>query len=175
MNLNLIKFYFKRNLITIFLMGIISGIPLYLILSTLFIWLTREGVDISTIGLFALTSIPWSIKFLWSPILDNYKSPLFYNLFGHRQSWLLLIQLFMIPSLIFLGTLNPNDDIGIIAILALVIAFLSASQDIVIDAFRIEILDDKSQGAGVAMTQLGYRLGGIVSGAGTLYLSLIHI
>lgn len=170
MNLNLIKFYFKKNLISIFLMGIISGIPLYLILSTLFIWLTREGVDISTIGLFALTSIPWSIKFLWSPILDNYKSPLFYNLFGHRQSWLLLIQLFMIPSLIFLGTLNPNNDIGSIAILALGIAFLSASQDIVIDAFRIEILDDKSQGAGVAMTQLGYRLGGIISGAGTLYL-----
>ena len=170
MNLNLIKFYFKKNLISIFFMGIISGIPLYLILSTLFIWLTREGVDISTIGLFALTSIPWSIKFLWSPILDNYKSPLFYNLFGHRPSWLLLIQFLMIPSLILLGTFNPNNDIGIIAILALVIAFLSASQDIVIDAFRIEILDDKSQGAGVAMTQLGYRLGGIISGAGTLYL-----
>ncbi len=170
MNLNFIKLYINKKLISIFLMGIVSGIPLYLILSTIFIWLTREGVDISTIGLFALTSIPWSIKFLWSPFLDNYKSPLFFNILGHRKSWLLIIQIFMIPSLIFLGTFDPNKDITIIAIFALIIAFLSASQDIVIDAYRIEILDDKSQGAGVAMTQLGYRLGGIISGAGTLYL-----
>ena len=72
MTINILKFYFSKELISIFLMGILSGIPLYLILSTLFIWLTRESIDISTVGLFALTSIPWSIKFLWSPILDKY-------------------------------------------------------------------------------------------------------
>ena len=82
-------------------------------------------------------------------------------------------QFFLIPSLLFLGNLDPNEDLLIIAIIALLISFLSASQDIVIDAFRIEILDQKSQGAGVAMTQLGYRFGGIISGAGTLYLKEI--
>ena len=81
--------------------------------------------------------------------------------------------IFLIPSLLCLGNLDPNNDLMIIAIVALLISFLSASQDIVIDAFRIEILDQKSQGAGVAMTQLGYRFGGIISGAGTLYLKEI--
>ena len=173
MKINILKFYFSKKLISIFLMGILSGIPLYLILSTLFIWLTRENIDISTIGLFALTSIPWSIKFLWSPFLDKYNILFLSNFLGHRKSWLLLIQFFLIPSLLFLGNLDPNNDLLIIAIIALLISFLSASQDIVIDAFRIEILDEKSQGAGVAMTQLGYRFGGIISGAGTLYLKEI--
>ena len=173
MKLNILKFYLTPQLFSIFLMGIISGIPLYLILSTLFIWLTRDNIDISTIGLFALTSIPWSIKFLWSPFLDKYNIVFFSKFFGHRKSWLLVIQFFLIPSLIFLGTLNPKEDLILIASVALAISFLSASQDIVIDAFRIEILDDKTQGAGVAMTQLGYRLGGIISGAGTLYLKEI--
>jgi len=173
MKINIIKFYFSKKLISIFLMGILSGIPLYLILSTLFIWLTRENIDISTVGLFALTSIPWSIKFLWSPILDKYNVFFLKNYLGHRKSWLLLIQFFLIPSLLFLGNLDPNKDLAIIAITALLISFLSASQDIVIDAFRIEILEEKSQGAGVAMTQLGYRFGGIISGAGTLYLKEI--
>ena len=85
--------------------------PLYLILSTLFIWLTRDNIDISTIGLFALTSIPWSIKFLWSPFLDKYNIVFFSKFFGHRKSWLLVIQFFLIPSLIFLGTLNPKEDL----------------------------------------------------------------
>ncbi len=170
MNINAIKFYFSKKLISVFLMGILSGIPLYLILSTLFIWLTRENIDISTIGLFALTSIPWSIKFIWSPFMDKYSIFFLRNYFGHRKSWLLFIQFFLLPSLIILGNLNPNNDLLLIAIFALIISFLSASQDIVIDAFRIEILDDETQGAGVAMTQLGYRIGGIISGAGTLYL-----
>ena len=173
MNIDILKFYFSKKLISIFLMGILSGIPLYLILSTLFIWLTRESIDISTVGLFALTSIPWSIKFLWSPFLDKYNVFILKNYLGHRKSWLLLIQFFLIPSLLFLGNLDPNNDLLIIAIVALLISFFSASQDIVIDAFRIEILDEKSQGAGVAMTQLGYRFGGIISGAGTLYLKEI--
>ena len=92
------------------------------------------------------------------------------NYLRHRKSWLLIIQFFLIPCLLYLGNLNPNEDLLTIAIIALSISFLSATQDIVIDAYRIEILDEKLQGAGVAMTQLGYRFGGIISGAGTLYL-----
>ena len=75
-------------------MGIVSGLPLYLILSTLAIWLTRENIDLSTIGLFSLTQIPWTVKFLWAPILDNYKIPYLTNKFGRRKSWLMIIQFF---------------------------------------------------------------------------------
>ena len=83
---NLVKLYCNKKQLLIFIMGISSGIPLYLILSTLFIWLARENVDISTIGLFALTQIPWSLKFLWAPIIDNYKIPFLCNFFGQRKS-----------------------------------------------------------------------------------------
>jgi len=170
---NFINLYFKKTQLIIFLMGILSGIPLYLILSTLFIWLTREGIDISTIGLFALTQVPWTIKFLWAPIFDNYKIPFFHQKIGQRKSWLLLIQIFLILSIISLGYSEPLNNIKFTALLTLLVVFFSASQDIVIDAYRIEILDDNSQGAGAAMTQLGYRIGGIFSGAGSLYLKTL--
>ena len=152
-------------------MGISSGIPLYLILSTLFIWLARENVDISTIGLFALTQIPWSLKFLWAPFIDNYKY-LFYVIFLDKEkSWLLLTQLNLSIFIICLGYSNPIDNLEITAIFALLVSFFSASQDIVVDAYRIEILNDNSQGAGAAMTQFGYRIGGLLAGAGSLYLT----
>ena len=91
---NFKSLYINKKQLLIFLMGISSGIPLYLILSTLFIWLTREKIDISTIGLFALTQIPWSIKFLWAPFIDNFKIPILNNFIGHRKSWLLVTQFF---------------------------------------------------------------------------------
>ena len=154
-------------------MGITSGIPLYLILSTLFIWLTRENIDISTIGLFALTQIPWSIKFLWAPIIDSFRIPLLHRLLGQRKAWLFIIQINLILFIILLGYSNPTENLKLTALLALIISFFSASQDVVIDAYRIEILNDDSQGAGAAMTQFGYRVGGIFAGAGSLYLTVI--
>ena len=165
----------KRNLkqFLIFLMGITSGIPLYLILSTLFIWLTREDIDISTIGLFALTQIPWSIKFLWAPIIDSFRIPLLHRLLGQRKAWLFIIQINLILFIILLGYSNPTENLKLTALLALIISFFSASQDVVIDAYRIEILNDDSQGAGAAMTQFGYRVGGLFAGAGSLYLTVI--
>ena len=169
---NILELYCNRKQFLIFIMGISSGIPLYLILSTLFIWLTRENIDISTIGLFALTQIPWSLKFLWAPIIDNYNLPFLHKLLGRRKSWLLLIQLNLIFFIIFLGYSDPVNNLQTTAIFALLVAFFSASQDIVVDAYRIEILDDGSQGAGAAMTQFGYRIGGLLAGAGSLYLTL---
>ena len=180
----IIKLYFSKNLLIVFLMGIVSGLPLYLILSTLAIWLTRENIDLSTIGLFSLTQIPWTVKFLWAPILDNYKIPYLTNKFGRRKSWLMIIQLFLSISVIFLGINDPVGTISVsyfetdliisqiylTALFALLVSFFSASQDIVIDAYRIEILKESEQGAGAAMTQAGYRIGGIISGAGALYL-----
>lgn len=173
MNLNFFKFYFSKELILIFFMGISSGIPLYLILSTLFIWLTRENIDISTIGLFALTQMPWSLKFVWAPLIDNFKIPIITKYFGQRKAWLLVTQILLIISIILLGFSNPKDNIIYTAFFALLVSTFSANQDIIIDAYRIEILDDSSQGAGAAMTQFGYRMGGILAGAGALYLKEI--
>ena len=172
MSENFIKLYLNKKQLLIFVMGISSGIPLYLILSTLFIWLTREEIDISTIGLFALTQIPWSLKFLWAPFIDNYKIPFFSNFLGQRKSWLLFIQLNLSIFIICLGYSNPSNNLEITAIFALMVSFFSASQDIVVDAYRIEILNDNSQGAGAAVTQFGYRVGGLLAGAGSLYLTI---
>mgnify|MGYP001307632124 CR=1 FL=1 len=173
MKQNISNLYFNKKQLLIFVMGIISGIPLYIVLSTLFIWLAREDIDISTIGLFALTQIPWSVKFLWAPVVDNFKIPLLTNFFGHRKGWLLITQFFLVISVLFLGYSDPVNNIFFTAIFALLVSFFSATQDIIIDAYRIEILDEKSQGAGAAMTQLGYRIGGILVGAGSLYLRTI--
>ena len=174
MNFNFFKLYLQKKLILIFLMGICSGIPLYLILSTLFIWLTRENIDISTVGLFALTQLPWTLKFLWAPFVDNFRIPFFYKVLGHRKSWLFLTQIFLIISIILLGYSNPAENLYLTAFFSLMVATFSANQDIIIDAFRIEILNDSSQGAGAAMTQFGYRIGGIMAGAGALYLREIY-
>ena len=173
MNIEFLNIYYSKKIFLVFVMGIASGIPLYMILSTLFIWLTRENIDISTVGLFALTQIPWSLKFTWAPFIDSYKIPILSNYLGQRKSWLLITQISLIFSLILLGFSNPAENLFLTAFLALLTAFFSANQDIIIDAFRIEILDDELQGAGAAATQFGYRVGGIIAGAGSLYLKSI--
>ena len=99
MNIGFFKIYYSKKIFLVFVMGIASGIPLYMILSTLFIWLTRENIDISTVGLFALTQIPWSLKFTWAPFIDNYNIPVLSKYFGQRKSWLLITQIFLIFSL----------------------------------------------------------------------------
>ena len=173
MNNTFIEIYFKKKILIVLLLGIASGIPLYMILSTLLIWLTRENVEIATVGLFALTQIPWSIKFLWAPIIDTYKIPFLTKYLGQRKSWLLITQILLITSIILLGYSDPNKNLILTAFFALITAFFSANQDIIIDAYRIEILDDDFQGAGAAATQFGYRFGGIIAGAGSLYLKSV--
>ena len=173
MNNTFIEIYFTKKNLIVLLLGIASGIPLYMILSTLLIWLTRENVEIATVGLFALTQIPWSIKFLWAPIIDTYKIPFLTKYLGQRKSWLLITQILLITSIILLGYSDPNKNLILTAFFALITAFFSANQDIIIDAYRIEILDDDFQGAGAAATQFGYRFGGIIAGAGSLYLKSV--
>lgn len=173
MNNSFLGIYYSKKIFLIFLMGIASGIPLYMVLSTLFIWLTRENVDIATVGLFALTQIPWSLKFIWAPLVDTYRIPVITDYLGHRKSWLFITQILLIISLIFLGFSNPKENLFLTAFFALLTAFFSANQDIIVDAFRIEILEDELQGAGAAVTQFGYRFGGIMAGAGSLYLKSI--
>ena len=173
MNIGFLNTYYSKKIFLVFVMGISSGIPLYMVLSTLFIWLTRENIDLSTVGLFALTQIPWTLKFTWAPFIDNYKIPILSKYLGQRKSWLLITQIFLIFSLILLGFSNPAENLILTASFALLTAFFSANQDIIIDAFRIEILENELQGAGAAATQFGYRLGGIIAGAGSLYLKSI--
>lgn len=162
--------YFTWRQAIIFFMGIASGLPLLLTLSTLSYWLSTVGVDKTTIGLFTLVGIPYTFKFLWSPIIDQVRLPILGRL-GRRKSWLLVIQPALAAAIFFMGLSSPESAPWMTALLALVVAFFSASQDIVIDAYRIEILKTEEQGAGAGSTQVGYRIGLLLAGAGAFAMS----
>ncbi|MBF0562822.1 MAG: AmpG family muropeptide MFS transporter [Alphaproteobacteria bacterium] len=163
--------YRDRRLLSILFLGFSSGLPLALTGSTLAVWLTESGVDMKTIGLFALVGIPYSFKFVWAPFLDRVRIPFLHSCLGRRRSWILTIQAALILALLALGMAGPPGPPWITALLAIVVAFASASQDIVIDAYRVEILQPEQYGAGAAMVQFGYRLGMLVAGAGALFVA----
>ena len=152
-------------------MGFSSGLPLLLVLpgATLGIWLRESGVDLTAIGIFALVGIAYSFKFIWAPLMDHVPVPWLTRRLGRRRSWALVTQFALIVSMVMLGQTEPSTNPEITALWAVVVAFASASQDIVIDAFRIELLDDDEQGIGAAATQYGYRGGLIAAGAGALF------
>jgi PAT family beta-lactamase induction signal transducer AmpG len=162
--------YRDRRVLAILALGFSSGLPLLLTGSTLYIWLRTEGVSLTAIGLFALVGIPYSLKFLWSPLIDGIRLPLFGRL-GQRRGWAIAVQLLLMGAVLVLGSLTPSAGIALTAIVALAVVFLSASQDIVIDAYRVEILRPEQQGAGATMVQAGYRIGVLVAGAGALYIT----
>jgi PAT family beta-lactamase induction signal transducer AmpG len=169
--LNPLFIYFTPKLLAILILGIASGLPLALTGSTLTVWLTEVGVNIKTIGLFAAVGIPYSMKFLWSPLIDYFPVPILSKLFGRRSGWIILTQILLAVVVLFLGTSDPVENVGYTAILAVMVAFLSATQDIVIDAYRVEMIETNQQGAASAMAISGYRIGMLVSGAGALILS----
>ena len=156
--------------LTIFCLGFVSGLPLLLTLSTLSYWLATAGISKTAIGLFALVGIPYSLKFLWSPFLDQVSLPFLTKLLGNRRGWILLTQILVMISMIGLGYSNPEINIFHTALWATLLSFFSASQDIVIDGYRIEI--ERDRGIGSSAIQLGYRLGMLVAGAGAIYLSI---
>lgn len=162
--------YFTPRQLIILVMGFASGLPLLLTLSTLSYWLSTVGVDKTTIGLFTLVGAPYTFKFAWSPIIDQLRLPLLGRL-GRRRSWLLVLQLALAGAIFLMGQTNPVSAPGMTALLAVIVAFFAASQDIVIDAYRIEILKDAEQGAGAGTTQVGYRFGMLLAGAGATALS----
>jgi MFS transporter, PAT family, beta-lactamase induction signal transducer AmpG len=131
--------------------------------------LAEIGVSRTAIGLFALVGVPYSVKFLWSPLIDRLPPPLFTSGFGRRRGWALAIQPLLALAILALGLVDPRAAPGLTALAALSVAFLSASQDIVIDAYRIELLQPEEQGAGAAATQWGYRFGMLAASAGALY------
>jgi PAT family beta-lactamase induction signal transducer AmpG len=166
-----LEVYLDRRMLVILLMGFSSGLPLLLTLSTLSYWLAKVGVDKTAIGLFALVGIPYSFKFVWAPVVDQLRLPLLTRWLGRRRGWALLAQACLVAAILFMGATDPAADPWWTALAALLVAFFSATQDIAIDAYRIEILNDEEQGAGAAATQAGYRLGLILAGAGALAAS----
>ncbi len=161
--------YRRPRLVAVLLMGFSSGLPLALTFATLSFRLAEIGVSRTAIGLFALVGVPYSIKFLWSPLVDRLPIPLWTPRLGRRRGWALAIQPLLALAILALGVVDPRSAPGLTALAALAVAFLSASQDIVIDAYRIELLRPEEQGAGAAATQWGYRFGMLAASAGALY------
>ena len=167
--LSSLAIYRRPRLIAVLLMGFSSGLPLALTFATLSFRLAEIGVSRTAIGLFALVGVPYSVKFLWSPLIDRLPIPLFTSYLGRRRGWALAIQPLLALAILALGLADPRSAPGLTALFALAVAFLSASQDIVIDAYRIELLQPEEQGAGAAATQWGYRFGMLAASAGALY------
>jgi PAT family beta-lactamase induction signal transducer AmpG len=163
--------YLEPRQLIILVMGFASGLPLLLTLSTLSYWLKKVGTDLTAIGLFGAAAAPYGYKFLWSPVIDQVRIPVLAGLMGHRKSWLFVLQILLAGSIFAFGLTDPAVAPFQTALAVLVLAFFSASQDIVIDAYRIEILGADEQAAGAATTQIGYRIGLLVAGAGAIALS----
>jgi PAT family beta-lactamase induction signal transducer AmpG len=162
--------YLKPRVLIVLFLGFSSGLPLALSGATLQAWMKTSNVDIRTIGLFAAVGLPYSIKFLWAPLTDAFDVPLLSRWLGRRRGWLLLTQVWLIAAIILLGLTDPARAPGLVALGALMVATASATQDIVIDAFRVESLPEDQQAAGMASYVGAYRVGMLVSGAGALVL-----
>ncbi|HTI45385.1 MAG TPA: AmpG family muropeptide MFS transporter [Casimicrobiaceae bacterium] len=156
----------RRILICVFT-GFSSGLPLWLLVNLLPAWLRTEGVDLKTIGFFTLVQLPYTWKFLWSPLVDRYALPLL----GRRRGWMLVTQLLLLGAIPLLGALDPTTDVWRVVGLSAAVAFFSASQDIVLDAFRREILPDPELGLGTSIHVNAYRVASLVPGALALILA----
>ena len=165
--LAIFKIYLSKKMLLMLVLGFASGMPLALTSSTLSAWLVTEGVDIKTIGIFSLVGLPYAFKFLWSPLMDRYVPPFL----GRRRGWMLITQLALIAIIATMGFFNPSSQPLLVALWAVALAFFSASQDIVLDAYRTEYLAPEERGAGAGIWIMGYRLAILVSGALALILS----
>lgn len=165
------RFYVQEKILVIFFLGFSAGLPFPLVYSTLSAWLEEAGLQRSMISTFAWLGFAYSLKFVWSPLVDGLSLPLLTRLFGRRRAWLLLSQIGIAASLLFMSGLDPAQSTAVFASIALAVALSSATQDIVIDAYRIESAGTELQGVLAAAYQYGYRVSLIFSGAGALYLA----
>jgi PAT family beta-lactamase induction signal transducer AmpG len=152
-------------------LGFSSGLPRLLVYSTLTFWLLDVGLSIAAVGLFASTSTPYTLKFLWAPVIDRVRLPWATRALGQRRAWMFATQAAVAGAILWLSATDPAADPWWTALAAVALAAASASQDVVIDAFRVEILDEDEQGAGAAVAVFGYRLGMLAAGAGALVLA----
>lgn len=169
------NYYFKaftqRNTAVLLLLGFASGLPLALTSGTLQAWMTVAGLDLTTIGFFSLVGQAYVFKFLWSPLMDRYSLPFL----GRRRGWMLLTQIALVILIFAIGCLNPQHDLWLMAALAVMIAFFSASQDIVFDAYKTDVLPAEQRGNGAAISVLGYRLAMLVSGGLALWIAHYYL
>ncbi len=165
--------YCQPQLLVVLALGFSSGLPLALTGSTLNIWMREEGVSLTTIGLFSLVGLPYVLKPLWAPLIDAVRLPVLHKRLGRRRSWLVLTQGLLILLIAAMGTVDPVAAPLLMALMALLVAFMSATQDIVIDAFRTEYLSENQYGAGMANYVAAYRIAMLTSMAGALYLVTI--
>src|SRR6202045_3985420 len=143
--LNAWSVYCRPRVLVVMFLGFSSGLPLALSGSTLLVWMREVGVDLGTIGLFALVGTPYTVKFLWAPLVDALDVPVLSRRFGRRRGWLLLAQFLLIAAIVVLGASDPSVSPLIVAVGALLVATASATQDIIVDAFRVESLDESEQ------------------------------
>ncbi len=164
------KVYLKPKVIAILFLGFSSGVPYGVLTGALSYWVSKIDLSPSDISLLAAAGLPYTIKFLWSPFVDQLKLPVLHKLFGQRRSWLLLSQVMLALSIMLLGFTLPEVNYSQTYIVAFLIALFGATQDIVIDGFRIEVLEDDEQAAGAALYIYGYRIAGIIFSIGVIYL-----
>ena len=157
----------NRRVVAVFFLGFASGLPLALAGGTLQAWMAVEGVDLKTIGFFSLVGLPYAFKFFWAPLLDRYALPFL----GRRRGWILGTQLALMILIVMLGFTSPKDTPWLVALFALLLTFTSASQDIVFDAYRTDVLREKERGLGAAVSVTGYRIAMLASGALALILA----
>ncbi|MBI5127935.1 MAG: MFS transporter [Rhodopseudomonas palustris] len=162
--------YLQPRVLIVLFLGFSSGLPLALSGSTLLVWMRESGVDLGTIGLFALVGTPYTLKFIWAPLVDALHVPLLSRLFGRRRGWLVATQLLLIAAILLLALTDPARAPVFVALGALLVAAASATQDIVVDAFRVESLPENEQAAGMASYVAAYRIGMLISTAGVLFL-----
>jgi PAT family beta-lactamase induction signal transducer AmpG len=162
--------YLQRRVLIVLFLGFSSGLPLALSGSTLLVWMRESGVDLGTIGLFALVGTPYTLKFLWAPLVDALHVPLLTKLLGRRRGWLVFAQLLLMVAILLLALTDPAKSPFYVALGALLVAAASATQDIVVDAFRVESLPESEQAAGMASYVAAYRIGMLVSTAGALFM-----
>jgi PAT family beta-lactamase induction signal transducer AmpG len=158
---------FNRRMLTCVFLGFTSGMPLWVLISLVPAWLRTEGVDLATIGLFSLATLPYTWKFLWSPLMDRYKPPFL----GRRRGWALITQVALLLSIAVMGQIDVQESLGAVLALVFIVSVFSASQDIVIDAYRRELLADDELGTGTSIHINAYRLSALVPGSLALILA----
>ena len=165
--LDFTELLFSPKMLLMFLTGFSSGLPLLLTGSTLKFWMREEGLDLSTIGVFGLVGVPYTLKFVWAPFMDHLVPPFL----GRRRGWMLMTQITLMVAIASVAWTSPATDLAVVVILCILITFFSASQDIVLDAYRRESLKDEELGIGSSIFIYGYRVGMLVAGALAFFLA----